>query len=321
MYGKEAINYKTCMQSLSIQDQLEIWSWILGKLVSLNQFITSPFRSDTHPFCKLREYNGVVLFTDFAFPEYNKYTCLHAIDFFRKKGLNEAAMFVTVNLYYDVRPIITSHIVQSGITLRGRPSKTELHFIPFTDENGEACFVQHDYEYWLGTGVTVQDLQANGVYSVKYFYINNKRFNPKYPCYAYIMPSGKIKIYQPFGSKINKWFSNTSKNDIWEFEGNNTLLITKSFKDAIILSKILDYTIHAYQNEGVIPDIDYSKYDEVIVLYDHDKAGIRSSEKLLEQINNSNKKIIFFECEEKDAYEIVKAKSIRQLKRELKKIL
>lgn len=298
MYGKH-INYKTLIESLTLQTQLEIWSWVLGKYVSLNQFITNPLRIDSNPNCKLREYNSVVLLTDYAWPEFNKYTCIHAIGhvlsniYHRTFSLNESAEFIAVHLHYGTNPILTSTQVVTGRTLKGRPGKSDIHFIPYTNKEGNACFIERDKEYWSKRFITSSQLEGR-VYSAKVFYINNRRFIPKSNCYVYLMPSGKIKVYQPFESKENKWFSVMSKNDYWLTErSSDKLLISKCNKDHLVEENIfLDWDIYSGMNESVFPsnfgDI-VSRYKEVWSILDNDNVGIKSSQYLREAYNIKTK--------------------------------
>ena len=42
-------------------DQLEVWRWVLSLPgLSIGEFITSPFRNDTHPRCYVRKYKGIL---------------------------------------------------------------------------------------------------------------------------------------------------------------------------------------------------------------------------------------------------------------------
>ncbi len=83
MYGTYLHKYSDVFGKVN---QLDVWRDIVG-YIRVGELITNPFRFDKHPSCYLRDWNGVILFTDFAYPEYNKYTCVHAISKLHGIGL------------------------------------------------------------------------------------------------------------------------------------------------------------------------------------------------------------------------------------------
>lgn len=285
MYEIQDVNYSTMMRSLTIHDQLQVWSWVLGKFVFLNQLVTSPFRTDNNPSCKLKEYNGIVFFTDFAFPEFNKFTCIHAVNFFRNKGLNEASRFIFTNMYFGNNPVLGNVSVRTG-AIQDVSEKTQLFFVPFVNNEGESCFVKDDKEYWSKRFVTHKQLVSNErggrVFSVHHFYINNYRRYPEDICYCYTMPSGNIKLYQPNASKKNKWLGTVNQNDFWYTRKNSEkLLITKGQKDHLVAENIFyNWDIFSGMNEVLFP----KNFNEIINSYpvkmsllDCDETGIKSS--------------------------------------------
>ena len=308
------------MKELSTQDHLYLWSQILGSSVSLHQCITSPFRADKNPGCFLRESKGIVMFTDYAQPEYSKFTILHAINYFRNKGLNDAAMQVFISLYFNKPLNLNLHLhVTIGDKIKGRKSDTKIHFNSWL-KDGKPAYTKWDKEYWEGTGVTEEDLRNSNIQSVHHFYVNEKMITPPYPCYSYYK-NGRTKIYTPKNPKGERFLGNTNANDIWKWnEGNDKLLITKSVKDGLILSKQLDWEIWAFNNEGVIPnDIETNTKDfkQKVILYDNDSVGIRQSTKLAEIIGA---RCVYF-TKAKDAYDLVKQFGLDALKEELKLII
>lgn len=319
MYGNPIdINYQTVIKNLSIDAQLTVWSWILSKHVSIGQTFTSPFRHDVTPGCRLRVWNNMVMMGDNKYPEYSKYNCLHGINYFRNTGLNECAVFVYINLHFNKHPILTTNQVITGKTLKGRPSKSDIHFIPFSNADGQACFTKLDLDYWQPVGVTCQDLIEANVFSIKHFFVNGTYMKPqKYPAYAYVLPSNRIKIYVPYASKDFKWFGSQKKEDIWKFSNSKKLLITKSLKDVLVLKNILvDWEIWSFASEGTIPNIEIEQ-EEICFLYDNDTAGYKASERLVKQFGG--KALFFDEDIGKDSFEIG-SKSMDLLKEELKRL-
>lgn len=312
------INYRTVINSLSIQDQLQIFSWILGKSVSIGQTFCNVHRIDKSPGCFLREYQNILLLTDYSHPEYSRYTCIHSVRDLMNCTLHQAAINVYAALYFN-KPL--SFGIQStlGTIQKGRKSSTKIHFCPWT-KGGIPTYTKWDEEYWEGTGVTEEDLRNSNIQSVHHFYVNEKMITPPYPCYSYYK-NGRTKIYTPKNPKGERFLGNTNANDIWKWnEGNDKLLITKSVKDGLILSKQLDWEIWAFNNEGVIPnDIETNTKDfkQKVILYDNDSVGIRQSTKLAEIIGA---RCVYF-TKAKDAYDLVKQFGLDALKEELKLII
>jgi hypothetical protein len=104
---------------------------------------------------------------------------------------------------------------------------------------------------------------------------------------------------------------NTNLQDIWVFnENQEKVLLTKSVKDALILSKQLPYwRIINFNNEGELPD--YPRVD--LVLYDNDNAGIKASEKAALKFNAKS----IYLTAAKDSYDVIKQFGIDVLKNEL----
>lgn len=273
-------------------DQLSVWQWILSSNVSIGEKFVSPFRHDAKPGCFLREYQGIILFTDFANLEHSKFTCVHAIAYLRGVNLNQAATIIcNAMLYGDKIHAKKYNYVHNPSKMNMRSSIT---FTPFTYD-GKPTFTDYDVAYWKPRGVTSQDLKDNYVYSVKYFHINGKYVQPTYPCYAFYFPdTGNVKIYQP-NSTTMKWISSTSTDDVWQWVHNDvssTAIITKSFKDGMMLHKLFPgIDIYAFQSEVVIPkthieSIAYN-YDRVFILYDNDSTGISNAYAIADMIDNA----------------------------------
>jgi DNA primase len=55
----------------------------------------------------------------------------------------------------------------------------------------------------------------------------------------------------------------------------------------MVLENLIDCDIYAFQNEGVIPDLNFlSVYDRIYVLYDNDLAGYKAAKTLVQAIKN-----------------------------------
>lgn len=280
-------------------DQLEVWKWILNSHVSIGEKITSPFRHDVKPGCFLREHDGLILFTDFGRPEYNKYTCVHAVSDIKNIVLSEAATLICNQFMNGQSFGFKKNKLQYS---KMKKDKADITFVPFT-YNGKPAFTDIDRDYWKPREVTVQDLRDRYVYSVHHFHVNGKYIKPTYPCYAFVFPkTGNIKIYQP-NSTTNKWMSSTNSDDVWEWTReftSRTAIITKSFKDGMLLHKLFpEVDIYAFQSEVVIPKTHIEKinnlYDNVVILYDNDETGIINALNIEELLDTG--KAVFYPIE------------------------
>jgi len=103
----DEINYKTVLNYLTVSDQLQLWSDILNRHVSIGQVFTSPFRKDNHPGCFLYERSNIVWFCDYADPN-KRWNILHAISYFTGKGLNDSALKAYAAIYFN-KPLVLNN--------------------------------------------------------------------------------------------------------------------------------------------------------------------------------------------------------------------
>jgi hypothetical protein len=191
----EKLDYHTIMSNISLSDQLLVWSWILNQHVSLGQVFTNPFRYDPKPGCFLREYNRLILLTDYSNPEYSKYTVCHAVRDLMHCTLTQAAVNIYAALFFN-KPLQFNVSTITGTRLKGRKSGINIHFCPWTKE-GKPTYTKWDEEYWADTEVTFEDLKRNDIFSINHFFLNDKMIMPEYPTYGYYRANtGHVKIPQ-----------------------------------------------------------------------------------------------------------------------------
>lgn len=296
MYG---FPKKTYAEIFSMMDQLAAWQHILGSYIELYQKITNPFRSDTHANCYLREYQGVLWFTDHAYKEFNKYTCVHAWSRIYGVSLMSAAEMIYHHQFIKAlsqRP----QICMSTDEKVSRPgANSVIHFEPYLYKD-KPTFTELDKMFWSRRNVSAKDLTDDPitpVYSVHHYYVNGVLFYPlTYPCYAlHFTESQHTKLYCPNNPKDLRFPASTATSeDVWQWVSpiNDTAIITKSYKDGKLLSKLVpDADIYAFQSEGVIPKEKlnvFNQYKHNVILYDNDNAGIEAAKTLKTHIPNSS---------------------------------
>lgn len=277
MYGKLPNSYS----DINKIDQLKVWRNILGLHINLGDKICSPFRLDKNPKCYLREYNGLILFTDWAEPYYNKYTCLHAFAHLNHCSIHDAA---TIIIHNDSDIKVNTIVVEERE--KTQKVRAEIDF-------KEKSWTKEDEVYWNKIrGISFLQLAQDGVYSVDMFTVNKKLYIPRSLCYAYTFASGNIKIYQPYETS-QKWISNTNAEDVWKI-GTYTedCVITKSYKDVRLIHNLTGLRTYAFMNEKVIPDLSNWNHWKTYILYDNDVTGIIGAYNLVEEINRSLPKFI-----------------------------
>lgn len=280
-------------------DQLKIWRMILGVEVDLHQTITSPFRVDNIPTCYLRQYNGLIFFTDWVFREYNKYTVIHAIAHLNGISYDLAGDMIHDYHYYG-RAITVGNVICTSSTRRvNTGNKSAIFYEPFT-LHGKPAYTTADVDYWNARDVSYPELlnSKQPCYSVKNIIVNGFISHPKtYPCYALTFEtSDHFKLYCPLNSKEERFpISSATHNDYWKWDNNSSdCIITKSFKDGYLLNKLTGIDTYAFQSENMVPD-DVSflnKYNNKVILYDNDNAGMRGSSNLKNRLlSNGHSKV------------------------------
>ena len=157
-----------------------------------------------------------------------------------------------------------------------------------------------DKEFWSQYEISREQLQQDGVIPIDIYKSTSRRGEPFVIrtfdlMYAYTdFPNEKVKIYRPYGNKEEKWFTNCTQNDIGSIEhlpiSGNRLIISKSYKDCrVIRNQSLDSVW--FQNEGMIPSPTILKslckrFDEVIIWFDNDNAGIQAAKLVASHINS-----------------------------------
>jgi 5S rRNA maturation endonuclease (ribonuclease M5) len=152
-----------------------------------------------------------------------------------------------------------------------------------------------DLKWWGKYLITADDLAKEAIYSVKEYYINRHKqvLSQHERCYAYYYEGKGFKIYHPDRSRDQgKWKSSIPCSHVENIEnlnGDKKVLVTKSKKDRITLSKILPYICINVQNEGTSGYTDEMrdmlKGREVIIMYDNDEAGVKNCKKICDMWN------------------------------------
>lgn len=168
---------------------------------------------------------------------------------------------------------------------RQNKAETLIQFIP-------EKWNKLNLSFWNYYEITQSELEENGVYPVNRLFINKNEIYNKNNIlrYAYIIEhEGKqlIKVYSPFDKNM-KWLSNVPLDVPFGLNklvyNSDTVFITKSLKDLIVLKKLF-YNVIATQNESEaalnssVQEHLKSKFDKRIIIFDNDDVGVENCKK------------------------------------------
>lgn len=154
-------------------------------------------------------------------------------------------------------------------------------------------FQQYELDWWLSYGITENTLKRFKVFSCKNIWINGKLFHLETPNQKIFGYYGGIKnnieLWRLYfaGNRKFKFLSNWEKTKIQGLlpkNGGNTLVITKSLKDVMLLYE-LGVTAIAPNSENLfVTDSQLEqlkqKFKNIVVCYDNDLPGIEGMNRI-----------------------------------------
>jgi hypothetical protein len=162
----------------------------------------------------------------------------------------------------------------------------------------------YDKEYLESYGVTIEALKKADVYPVSHRIIEKDSKTMAIPmdklAYAYVERKDKkvtIKLYQPYNIKGYKWLG-THRGDVvslWSTlpEKGDKVCLCSSVKDALCLTCNTGIPAIALQGEGYVMSTTAqknlkSRFKNIYILYDNDKAGLAYAQKTSEETGFKN---------------------------------
>ncbi len=283
MYGKIRydLNKEEILKRVSYWS---LWSYYIHG-VELRKKFLSPLRTEKDPSATLFiAYDGSILLKDFKLGVYTIWTFLK-----EKYNLTYQEVLLTINNDFDLK-LTSKKLIKPTMNFYGIEQKIKIH----KDNPDTKISIkkrewnQYDKEYWGQYCLDLEFLTKRHVIPLQNFWVNDKlvywynAYNPSY-CYDF-KKDKKRKIYSPY-SKEYKFCRNVN-NDVWQGEEflpwvDEILIITKSYKDVLVLEK-LGYNSVAPQSESIcFDDIKMSTYKKrfktIYLLYDNDETGKKYS--------------------------------------------
>lgn len=300
--------------------EYDIYRYYIGESFQIGRIMSSPLREDKNPSFGLFKSNksGSLLFKDQA------------------TGISGNCVTFVKELfnisYRDAIIKIIGDLVKQNLkmSVKGISIKKEYKPVETVLAIRRKNFSENDDLYWGQFGLNRDILKTFNVFPIHEYWINGivqpwayKVDNPGYAYQIY----NKFKIYKPLEQKKYKWLTNCSMLDIQGYEQldntGNLLIITKSLKDVMVLTK-LGYNAVAPQGENhhipskVMLDLE-NRFKKIIVFYDNDEAGIIGANKISKRYNLQT--IFIPDNEPKDISDYVKKYGLDKAKELIKTLL
>ncbi len=268
----------------------------------LNKSFCSEFYNDTRPSCRIKQnHNNKLNYVD-----YGNGDALGCFDYVMKK------YFCTLS---EALNIVANDFGLLKIRLKDKPK-----FILGEEHNYEAKakpkstitiesrdWNEVDFKYWNRFYIPFSLLDEYNVIPCQHVYLHKGdrtivfTYSESNPIYAYRFESeGKYsyKIYFPLAKdKARKWlFSGGLASDIEGYDQldlhGDKLILTKSLKDCMSY-RLLGYNAISLQGEANKLDNELvhkllKRFNKIIINYDNDEQGIKSSQKLVRQYGFDN---------------------------------
>ena len=288
---------------LKYVSQEDIFELVFGYKPIEFEYVTSPFREDTNPGCwfEIDLNTNKLRFTDFADTRVINGVKMSNIDcfdsvmiYFGLPNFYKTLEFIKAKLIdgKDVKHDIVHHKVIKN------PKKREKKKVRILMNTRD--FYLTDRNFWeLRYGITKQNLIDDKVFPIRKFKLFNTKsgdhmFRTNDIAYGYTeFKSGNKKIYRPKQKGAKRFITNCDADDVGGMNTNiksgRLLIITKSYKDYRVLRN-LGLNVRWLQNEGMFPKSTefwnlISNFDQVVVFFDNDSAGIKAAEDLVNLIN------------------------------------
>ena len=256
---------------------LDIYQAYIGKF-KVGMIYNSPFRTDKNPSfgCYYSRKTKELMFKDHGSGD-----CGNVIKF---------VSLITGKTNYN--DILNDIVKKLNIKSTTKLSSVKEQDIPHDTVIGvvRQPFTEIDIGFWNSFRITESTLKKFEVSSIKYYLCNgvvHGIYSDDNPMYAYKVYN-HYKIYRPLGNKFVKWRNNLTNLDIQGYKQlpktGDTLIITKSLKDVMVLYEMGISAISPSSESTFIPDNvleDLKKrFKTIYILFDRDQAGVKYLRKL-----------------------------------------
>jgi 5S rRNA maturation endonuclease (ribonuclease M5) len=271
---------------LKLTTEYDIYSFYMGNQFKIGKVMRSPLREDIHPSFGIYKSSlrGNLMWKDQATGKTGN--VIHFVSELFKITYEEATAKIVEDI--ENNSIKTT---KEGKEVQEVYSKTKT-IISVQKKN----FTEVDDDYWEQYLITREILKKHNVYPILTFWVNdmpsNLFYSKEQPLYAYQI-FDKFQIYSPKANRKNKFRNSTSIFDIHGLEQlpkyGKLLIITKSKKDVMVLDRLGYNSVAPCGENTPIPESIIQnlkeRFDNIIILYDNDKAGMEGAKKLADTYN------------------------------------
>ena len=284
MYNTKGYKILSTENILKKVTEYDIFKYYITGLEGPGKKFCSEIREDKNPSCSIKVFSsGKALYKDWASGD--SYDCFKYIQHKYNLTYYECLKVISndFNLgfeYEDIELVKTMGVIGNHIKKQPKYSDTKIRIvsIPFT---------QTGKTYWECYGITPEILALYNVKQISHYYINNTLISipKKEVAFSYAFGNYKYKILRPF-NKEWKWINNADATIVQGItqlpECGDTLFITKSLKDVMVLSK-LKFDAIAPQSENTAIPLDTivklkHSWNRVVIYYDNDVPGVAAAE-------------------------------------------
>lgn len=324
--------YLTSEQILERVSQKELYEHYSGEKIIEGKLVKCCFHKDSTPSMGFVTLGDNIIYNCFGCGAkgniFNFVQRLYNCNYGKAHNIIQKDFKLSKN-YGNNNSIIINRVINNNSTFGRIESKTQI--IP-TYRNWNKI----DFDYWSKYEIPLELLDKFNIKPCERVYVVTRtgeyilfaEHTKDNPIYCYNV-AGSMKIYRPLNpTKKGKWASNCDSFDIQGLEQLPTkgelLIITSSMKDVMVLN-VMGYNAIALGGEGNnIPDkiLDYlwACFDNIVVFYDNDKAGLEYGITLSEEIGAGNIHIPV-EIEDKDISDYVDSTSLEEGSRLMKELL
>ena len=268
-------NWKDLIDNI---DQLQVWRWLIGWNVHVDEKFVNPWRVDTKPGCWLYKWNSSVYLSDFASSTFHGKTCFHVIQMLYQCSWNQA-----VNMAYNLEGSKLKESIKVEYNVSQERKKYKITY-------EKRDWRDFDIEFWNSHKIYLDNLKEDNVYPITKYYLDDMKFYADKLAYAFQFDNS-CKIYQP-DNIFFKWSTDVDENVVgmWnEEEVGDICIITKGYKEARQLRNngFIIYWINGekfYLKDDKLVSL-FERFDNIYFIYDNDKAGKEESTKRMYEAN------------------------------------
>lgn len=276
--NKQLVNKEDLLNDVS---DLDIYRCYCPELeIELGKRVLSPLREESNPsFGLFVGDDNQILFNDFLLGGGD---CIKFVQLLYNESFFDAMSRIVVDFKlqdkYHHKDVVSKNI----------PPNKSLNKEELISKAGSSLirkksreWALRDANFWKPFGVTLRILRKYNVEPIDYVFINDKIIGCDDHTYCFIERKDDIetyKIYQPFNKKY-KWLNNHNES-VWQGweqlpDTGETLIITKSLKDVMVIEALTGIPAVSLQAESVKPKDHIieelkARFDNIFIWYDND---------------------------------------------------